>query len=69
MYMHNIWQPTAAKYYAYTCTTLFFSLLLVFFSHSLGCFLPIFVVCDKDGCNEYFTPPLPVLCFPSVLME
>lgn len=56
MYMHNIWQPLAAKYCAYTCTTLFFSLLLVFFSELLGYFLPIFVVCDKDVHNEYFTP-------------
>ena len=29
--MHNIWQPLAAKYYAYTGTTMFFRFYWCFF--------------------------------------
>lgn len=56
MYMHNVWQPLAAKHCVYMRAAPLFSLLLVFFSHSLGYFLPIFVVCNRDVHNAYFTP-------------
>lgn len=56
MYAYNVWQLWLPNIVCIHAPHLLFSLLLVFFSHSLGYFLPIFVVCNRDVHNAYFTP-------------